>query len=110
MTKLEEIKERLEKATPGPWHIGQLNESTDSAWIESTELQDICEVVTRNDEPFICSAPTDIAYLLTKVEEAKEMAEFYAEAKTYSLCSDRPTYQIVIDKGQKARTFLESLK
>lgn len=77
MTRIEEIKARLAKITPGKWkfkHSGNMHGS-------SIELDNggVLAVTTsygrmREDAQFIAQAPSDVAYLLERIEalEAKQ--------------------------------------
>ena len=84
MTKLEEIRKRLEKATPGPWYeIDQLG-CDGLVYSESARYRDVetvCAAVISighynanlDDIPFIANAPTDIDYLLRVVDELERV-------------------------------------
>lgn len=90
-TRIAEIKERLEKATPGPWrHLKEANKGY-RGWIVPTKDPNItyekydgdiiCEhgymdMVTAD---FIAHAPADIAWLLTELEETKVLKDKAAE-------------------------------
>jgi hypothetical protein len=80
--KLSEIRERLAKATSGPWSFGdemKIDENgyisiSECATMEPTGLQhvnDNCEN-SGNDWNFICHAPSDIAHLLERVEALRK--------------------------------------
>lgn len=74
MTRLDEIKARLEKATPGPWAVagrnGYLNQveiapAIATAYGAGEEVQ--------ANAALIAHAPADIAYLLGEVERLREV-------------------------------------
>ena len=81
MTRINEIKERLANATPGPW---EYIDGSVLAFIASEGEK--CVVADEGmgkwkyDGRFIAHAPTDIAYLLRIAEAAevmREALEFY---------------------------------
>jgi hypothetical protein len=85
---LSEIKARLEKATPGPWHIGHVSEIADgefSADIDGPNGEQIAASYFRANEPLLCNAPTDIAYLLSLVDRYRADRDSYAEALAVAL-------------------------
>jgi len=91
--RLKEIRERLEKATPGPWEWERADESDvslgtkGSVYFEGHVLScgyckscqksgQRCTTPRETDSQFIANAPTDIADLLKEVEELRgERAE-----------------------------------
>lgn len=76
--RLKEIRERVAKATPGPWVSIEKGNSVKSLAIQSVAFlgepsRNICSSIspkTKNAE-FIANAPTDINYLLEALEEAQ---------------------------------------
>lgn len=68
---LAEIRERAERATPGPWES--------RAW-EENRYYDEEEI---NDCNFAAHARTDIPTLLAIVERQAEALEFYANTESY---------------------------
>lgn len=84
MTHIEEIRDRLEKATPGPWIMDPIrsgdkkiyiNQPGDS-WerLEATVSRDDCdsEMALWNAK-LIAAAPDDLAYLLSELDEAVKL-------------------------------------
>lgn len=69
---IDEIEKLLSEATPGPWHIGHIDESLDRAEIESADGIIIASDCKRNDEPLICAAPTIIRQLLDVAKALKK--------------------------------------
>jgi hypothetical protein len=83
---LQEIKERLEKATPGPWFVSEdgfsrKGEKTPTVYAADNELRYIAKCndgLNINPTPnlsnaeFIAHAPEDIRRLLEEVERLKE--------------------------------------
>lgn len=86
MTRLQEIRERCEKATPGPWHVlvGDLDGDEYCDGI-STEREGHDDIVKTDsgvyppslaDASFIASAREDVPFLLAEVERLeKELFE-----------------------------------
>ncbi len=80
MSRIEEIRERVEKATKGPWHAIPHPEYPGGKWAVDTDPKapwgnfgHICHAV-RPDAQLIAHAREDIPYLLDLLE-AKEAAE-----------------------------------
>jgi hypothetical protein len=73
MTRIDDIRKRLEAATPGPWEMngsgpGYILEDATSGHAIRCEVCPPEETIPIDYE-FIANAPTDIAYLLRLVEE-----------------------------------------
>lgn len=77
--RLQEIKDRLEKATPGPWKI----EETNVGWglLARNDVEGEFGLLTyqdgfdgKEDAEFCAAAPTDIADLVAEVEALRELA------------------------------------
>ncbi|GIP55928.1 hypothetical protein [Paenibacillus vini] len=117
--RIQEIRERLEAASPGPWTIYEYSDyrgyevhkypigykSAITGW--GKVLQ------TKEDASLIANAPTDISYLLSEVERLQTALEFYADEKTYETnVVDQwgPVTKIDFDSGERARTNLSHLK
>ncbi len=66
MTRLEQIKSRLEKATPGPWSTDDesINCGSDTLALFSDKTSNL---------RFIANAPTDIKYLISQLKEASKI-------------------------------------
>lgn len=105
MDRLASIKERLNKATPGPWFDVEYSVSTDpevSGGYHKRNDEVICntddgEYVNnpnfRNDTAFIANSRADIEYLLQRLEryetlikQAKDKAQIIASHCAY--CAD----------------------
>ena len=96
MTKLEAIRKRLERATPGPWFVAEqpFDDRSTAVYgdnkaqvsidphgarfiadcdvtMEWTEGEPDQSVFDRANARFIANAPTDIAYLLATVEKLR---------------------------------------
>lgn len=74
MTRIDEIRQRLEKASPGPWQILPGNDRCISGTVISAADNRHIATATRTTEEranadFIAHAPEDIEYLLALVEE-----------------------------------------
>lgn len=68
--QLREIRERAEKATPGPWdnHIGPRFVHSRATGLKSSW---ICQPQNEGDVPFIAHARTDVPALLDEVERLR---------------------------------------
>ena len=93
MSRLDEIRERLDAATPGPW---VRNDEEFYARICAKEYADIAHVGRANDSDFIAHAREDIPWLLGEVarltaerDAAVRRAEA-AEADLKSLSTYKP--------------------
>jgi cell division septum initiation protein DivIVA len=79
MKRLEEIRERLNKATPGPWDIHRYS-------VEDWNGNQVCGDFTHEeDKAFIFHAPDDIKYLLeqfTALQEENEKLKDQLEDQT----------------------------
>lgn len=116
MNKIDEIKEALAAATPGPWgwletvtkcSLGECHRL--SLWTtESADME-----LTQNDYKFAAKAPEYITYLLAEIERKDEALEFYEDKNNYiayyedendpfSLMPEK----VVQDGGQRAREAL----
>ncbi len=74
MKKLEEIRARAEKATPGPWRTGGDCEEYRSAYVETTWAVDgehtelVTDYLKPADADFIAHSRTDIPKLVAALE------------------------------------------
>lgn len=79
--RLQEIRARLDAATPGPWEV--LEESFDYTSVRTSDYSGTYAVVYsdegrpvhRPDADLIAHAPGDIAYLLDRVEKYRAQLE-----------------------------------
>lgn len=135
MTKqqLDEIKQRVEAATGGPWFPCGARYTYISRELSDVEIEDVAEVCNHyRDETqieknkyFIAHARTDIPALLEHIEslqgqlaEAREVIKFYGQqtepdiesvfAKSAAGWGEHVvTWAPLTDMGAKARAFLE---
>lgn len=79
--RINQIKERVEKATPGRWKVEKVyHEEPYEEFIKSAAIVCRNRIITRNDwsNPvmadleFIANARQDIPYLLKKIEELEQ--------------------------------------
>ena len=89
-TRLQEIRERLSKATPWPWvqtHMPGSHqiyaEPTDANFEYSGEWIAECAVTT--DQDFIANAPSDIQYLLDLLAERDRQVGVLRKALNHAL-------------------------
>lgn len=97
MTTTQEIRARLEAATPGPWVWERQFDSPGEHWIAADNHQCV-RVTARHDgvsssstrcvradanAALIASAPTDLAYLLGEVERLRAGIEAHRHAANH---------------------------
>lgn len=72
MSRLDEIKKRLESATSGPWTA--VNNYADYYHLESKDEQIINEkgICGHEDAALIANIPTDLKYLIARVEKLEK--------------------------------------
>ncbi len=121
MSRLEEIKERVKKATKGPWESSEnLGDhsvqgpdgpvaAVTYAYAEGPISLDEC------DAEFIAHARDDIPWLLEHLKEAREVIEFYAKSSEkykdqWGYIQTEPSDNFWGDLGKKAREFMEKWK
>ncbi|WP_427130366.1 hypothetical protein [Pseudarthrobacter sp. S9] len=81
MNEIEQIRERLAAATPGPWFQGRDSKHLENAkevYSErepSSTSEDICTAWYPTDAEFIAHAPTDMARLIAAVDAVTALAE-----------------------------------
>lgn len=89
--RIKEIRERLERATPGPWGIGWCSEIDERAEIVTQfkgkhpepTLFVLGEIAERKNQALIANAPADLAWLTASLREALECLEEYAAQTDY---------------------------
>ena len=77
--EIEEIKSRLEKASPGPWRVAS---TTDGEYILDCDEFVVAAIFERKEDAyFVAHAREDIPRLVAEVERLQaaleELAEFY---------------------------------
>lgn len=82
MIDLNKLKELAAKASPGPWHIGHVNEHEDSADIDNLE-ECLFVSVLRRDQAFICEARNALPKLIELVEAYEEQLNIRAKRSHY---------------------------
>lgn len=66
---IKELKLSAKHATPGPWHIGHINEDTDAADIVGSNGEIVAENVEPRNQWFMCRAtPENILKLIERLE------------------------------------------
>lgn len=129
MNKLQEIREALEAATPGPWKVfvssvGRHEERLIATAYDHPQLHGSNGIVNHaygldgefvyiapNDAELIAHTPEYLSYLLQLVETQREALEFYAEEGNYleHIIGWGPNIPVVQDGGNRAREALEGL-
>lgn len=103
MTKLAEMKEALEAATPWPWHFVSYSVgSHDVVYAANDDF--VCSTAQAEDAHLIANAPEWLAKLITVAEAAEELVR----ASHYEAFSSGP----VVNEGHvvSVRKALEALK
>ncbi len=105
MSKIDEIKERLKKSTPGPWFTKRPEPQVDEAGFNlsftvaaTSRTQKIYAsppggIYPENDRQLIANAPTDIAHLLSLLGKCKPWLEAL-------LCFDRNGIIVLKDEDK----------
>ena len=103
MTRLEQIKSRLEKLTPNP------GKRFPEFFMGNHEMQLVNEYLQ-----FATDAQWDMKWLLHHLEKAIEMAGYYASQKhvgePVQRIDDALVLAITTENGQKARDFLKEIQ
>jgi len=74
--RLEEIKERCDAATPGPWGCGYgYDHGTRIYLTVGNDNKDVCKDCMMGDAVFISNSREDVPYLLSRLEAAEKRAE-----------------------------------
>jgi hypothetical protein len=77
--RLQEIRARLDAATPGPW----LYPEDDPTRIQASDGVSVAVITRRvDDADLIAHAPADLAWLLDKVEELTKRVRMYEVVKS----------------------------
>ena len=94
--RLQEIRARLDAATPGPWVVKPPGEGKSSSGIRRGALDIAWSVTAREDADLIANAPADIAWLLAEVERLQRANDEPSLASNDHLCDvDEPVAQDV---------------
>lgn len=106
MSRLDEIRQRLEKATPGPWvattwintsggwaAVGPLHDTEDdpddaSCFYDGCEPNCQHDKAAQADAALIANAPADLAYLLWRLELAEAVFQVLTETDNPSAPAD----------------------
>ena len=76
MTKLAEMKEALEAATPWPWHFVSYSVgSHDVVYAANDDF--VCSTAQAEDAHLIANAPEWLAKLIAVAEAAKKLVDLY---------------------------------
>ena len=81
--RMKEIRERLQKASPGPWKVvsGLFPDESDGKSV-AYEIEMPEPVISAGNKHFIENAPDDIRYLLDELKKAREeIGELEADLK-----------------------------
>jgi hypothetical protein len=89
-TRLEEIAQRLAKATPGPWYSGtvqvyQTRHITRDVWNIAGPPRNTLHDNWENDRDFIAHTPTDIRFLLDALKARDALVTRLEEAGRFAL-------------------------
>jgi hypothetical protein len=117
--KTDEIKKRLEAATPGPWRVGYndgsgVYDSNEDTFCISNDLND-CAFhadlsANPNDSVLIAHAPTDISNLLQAVEIMREaLVTVKNRMATRNVQADKDEAELIISLCRDALQKIEEL-
>lgn len=101
--QLNAIKERVAKATPGPWEYD--NEER-GIWNNGGFNYLGTVTLSHVDAEFIANAREDVPALVAEVERLRETLAFYANGNSYFVVDMYDESVIMRDKGDKARRAL----
>lgn len=78
--RLNEIQDRLDAATPGPWAVDELGDVETVPEFDLHRFDIMPDTIARTelrkeDGAFIAAAPADVRYLLTELRTAHEALE-----------------------------------
>jgi hypothetical protein len=94
--RLEEIRARLDAATPGPWEIEEWMTIHDVYAADGKSEPTVATHVRTLDADLIAHAPADIAWLLAEVERWKHVAK----NNLYGVCwCDAPRHDCCLCPG-----------
>ena len=68
MTRIDEIRERLDKATPGPWEVDTDGSGGHGVFSDDEHMNPVCLYAKSEDIDLIANAPADLAWCLRKIE------------------------------------------
>lgn len=95
MSRLEEIKARLDERTPGQWEVGQFG---DTVFGDDGLIADGLSLA---DSYFIANAPDDIEFLLNLVEELRRgRSEFTSVDKYKDQLSEQKQFPLFPSKKE----------
>jgi hypothetical protein len=122
--KIDEIKEALAAATPGPWEYEIYQGMADVYPVKGKHVP-VCQMWAKSEEPMensennadlIAKAPEYITYLLQEIERKDAALRFYADEVNYEEgqsfqdpeCGDwfEDPPKVISDDGQRAREAL----
>jgi len=104
--RLDEIRERLEKATPDmPWHYGHQDEHQSTVEIENVQNEWSFTVDYGAKSSFLFAAPTDIAFLLSTIQKLQELNGEYEKSLEY-YANRVPITGFNVENGDSARQAL----
>jgi len=128
MNKIDEIKEALAAATPGPWEVAITNVGRHEERLIATEydhpqlhgpngivnhgygLDGEFVYIKPEDAQLIAKAPEYITYLLQEIERKDEALRFYADEDNYKVAITETDWGPIVavdkDGGQRAREAL----
>jgi hypothetical protein len=110
MSKLDEIKQRMNAATPGPWasigdwgsiYVAQEDDFTEVAWCPDHDDRP-------DDMTFIANAREDVPWLVTRVEELTAAAE--AALEVMPALPKVPGYELRIDARKQLAEAIAQIK
>ncbi|ODB56948.1 hypothetical protein A7311_01075 [Paenibacillus polymyxa] len=118
MDKIQEIREALAAATPGPWiyNTDSVLKSVDEPICVMFNQQEYDFENAENNAYLIANAPDYISYLLQQIEIKDKALKWYAAIENYEIGNftvdqngelDEWESRVQQDAGEKARTALK---
>lgn len=73
MTRIDEIRERLDKATPGPWEVDTDGSGGSGIFFDDEHMKPVCLYAKSGDADLIANAPADLAWCLAKLDAIRAL-------------------------------------
>lgn len=87
--RIQEIKERCKKATPGPWEVHWYNGCGVVNRVSNEKVEPLCECSSIHAEDsnreFIANSREDIPFLLKKISKLESLNEKYKKALEFGV-------------------------
>lgn len=72
MTRIDEIRERLDKATPGSWEVDTDGSGGSGVFSDDEHMNPVCLYAKSEDIDLIANAPIDLTWCLGEIERLRD--------------------------------------